>query len=125
VQFLLDMDYSIHFHVWRPDSFLDYLGAVRRELGIVFEVLDFAGCQPGVDDEFIFILRKGIAPVPATAPAVAGQWLRTASESAGPVLPHPMGARQALRDTARAGRVALASLRAAGARRWRRPSPPR
>ncbi len=78
VQFLLDMDYSIHFHVWRPDTFLDYLAAVRRENGVVFEVLDFAGCQPGVDDEFIFILRKGIAPVPATAPALANPWFNPA-----------------------------------------------
>jgi len=122
VQFLLDMDYSIHFHVWRPDTFLDYLSAVRREVGIVFEMLDFAGCVPGVDDEFIFILRKGIAPVPATAQNGAGRWLRTATSSHGPAVPHPQGARQALRDTARAGRVALASLRAAGQRRFHRPT---
>jgi len=120
LQNLLDMDYSIHFHVWRPDTFLDYLSAVRREQGIAFEMLDFAGCQPGGDDEFIFILRKGIAPQPVTAPAATDRWLR-APTSAGPVAPHPLGARLALRDAARAGRVAVASLRAAGRRRLHRP----
>jgi SAM-dependent methyltransferase len=118
VELLLDMDYSIHFHVWRPDTFLDFLGAVRREDGVIFEVLDFAGCQPGLDDEFIFILRKDIAAVPATAPSLANPWLNpAASFDSVPLSPHPLGARQALRDTARAGRVAVASLRAAGRRR--------
>jgi predicted SAM-dependent methyltransferase len=122
VQFLLDMDYSIHFHVWRLDTFLDYLAAVRREAGIVFEMLDFAGCQPGVDDEFIFILRKGIAPLPATAPAMTDNPLPATSSAGGPAAPHPLGTRQAVRDAARAGRVAVASLRAAGRRRFHRSS---
>ncbi len=34
VEFLLEMDYSIHFHVWRPDTFLEYLGAVRAREGL-------------------------------------------------------------------------------------------
>ncbi len=118
VEELLDMDYSIHFHVWRPDTFLDYLGAVRREDGVVFEMLDFAGCQLGVDDEFIFILRKGVAPMPATAPSLANPWFNPAvAHRSAPASPHPLGARQALRDTVRAGRVAATSLRAAGRRR--------
>jgi predicted SAM-dependent methyltransferase len=116
VQYLVDVDYSIHFHVWRPDTFLDYLGEVRREQGVVFEMIDFAGCQPGSDDEFIFILRKGVAPLPLTAPVAADRWLH-ARITEGPVQPHPLGARQALRDAARFGRVAVASLRAAGRRR--------
>jgi predicted SAM-dependent methyltransferase len=116
VQYLLDVDYSIHFHVWRPDTFLDYLGEVRREQGVDFEMIDFAGCQPGSDDEFIFILRKGVAPLPLTAPAAADRWLQ-ARTTEGPVEPHPLGARQALRDAARSGRVAVASLRAAARRR--------
>ena len=115
---LLDMDYSIHFHVWRPDTFLDYLAAVRRENWVVFEVLDFAGCQPGVDDEFIFILRKGIAPVPATAPALANPWFNPALGADGsPPAAHPLGARQAVRDAVRAGRVATLSVTAAARRR--------
>jgi SAM-dependent methyltransferase len=121
VELLLDMDYSIHFHVWRPDTFLDYLGAVRNAQGIEFELLDFAGCQPGVDDEFIFILRKGVAPVPVTAPALSNPWFNPAlTGDAAPATPHPLGARQALRDTVRAGRVAAASVRAAGQRRLQR-----
>jgi predicted SAM-dependent methyltransferase len=121
---LLDMDYSIHFHVWRPDTFLDFLGAVRHEQSVVFEMLDFAGCVPGVDDEFIFILRKGIAPLPVTAPLRAGQQPAWTTGPAGKgVGAHPQGARQALREAARAGQVALASLRAAGRRRLHRSSP--
>jgi SAM-dependent methyltransferase len=121
VRFLVDLDYSIHFHVWRPDTFLDYLGALRQQQGIVFEMVDFAGCQPGSDDEFIFILRKGIAPVPVAVPAATDRWLR-AETGARPAAPHPLGARQALRDAAHAGQVAVASMRAAARRRLRRPS---
>jgi predicted SAM-dependent methyltransferase len=120
VKYLLDLDYSIHYHVWRPDTFLDYLGAVRQEQGVVFEMIDFAGCQPGSDDEFIFILRKGIAPLPVTAPVATDRWLDVRASEGRPG-PHPLGARQALRDAARAGRVAVASLRAAGRRRLHRP----
>jgi predicted SAM-dependent methyltransferase len=120
LKYLLDMDYSIHYHVWRPDTFLDYLGAVRQEQGVVFEMIDFAGCQPGSDDEFIFILRKGIAALPVSAPVATDRWLQ-ARASEGQPGPHPLGARQALRDAARAGRIAVASVRAAGRRRLHRP----
>jgi len=119
VRVLLDTDYSIHFHVWRPDTFLDFLGAVRRDQGVVFEMLDFAGCRSGVDDEFIFILRKGIAPLPVTAPHASGHWLRGAALDGRAVPPHPLGAREALREAVHAGRVAAASGRAAGRRRLR------
>jgi predicted SAM-dependent methyltransferase len=119
---LLDMDYSIHFHVWRPDTFLDFLSAVRHEQDVVFEMLDFAGCVPGVDDEFIFILRKGIAPLPVTSPAMPRQWLADAPDGgAGRALVHPMGARQAARDAVHAVRVAASTVRGAGMRRLRRP----
>jgi predicted SAM-dependent methyltransferase len=119
---LLDMDYSIHFHVWRPDTFLDFLGAVRHEQGVVFEMLDFAGCVPGVDDEFIFILRKGVAPLPVTGPAMPWHWSADgAGAGAGRALVHPLGARQAVRDAVRAARVAAFTVRGAGMRRLRRP----
>jgi SAM-dependent methyltransferase len=118
VDLLLAMDYSIHYHVWRPDTFLDYLGAVRREQAIVFEMLDFAGCQPHADDEFIFILRKGMAPVPTAAPDPSPYWLNATPTGITRRAPaHPMGARQALRDAVRAGRVAASSVRGAGMRR--------
>ncbi|MDQ6847692.1 MAG: class I SAM-dependent methyltransferase [Candidatus Dormibacteraeota bacterium] len=120
VALLLEMDYSIHFHVWRPDTFVDYLSAVRRRDGIVFELLDFAGCEPGVDDEFIFILRKGVASVPVTAPSLTRPWSGAAPANGAVLAPHPQGARQAVREAVRAGRVAAASVRAAGQRRLRR-----
>ncbi len=120
VELLLEMDYSIHFHVWRPDTFVEYLGAVRRRDGIVFELLDFAGCEPGVDDEFIFILRKGVAPVPVTAPSLTKPWSGAAPANGAVPAPHPQGARQAVREAVRAGRVAAASVRAAGQRRLQR-----
>ena len=125
VELLLEMDYSIHFHVWRPDTFIEYLGAVRRRDGIVFELLDFAGCEPGVDDEFIFILRKGVAPVPAIAPSLTRPWAASVpGNGTGPVV-HPQGARQAMREAVRAARVAATSVRAAGQRRLQRRRPGR
>jgi predicted SAM-dependent methyltransferase len=120
VDMLIEMDYSIHYHVWRPDTFVEYLGAVRREDGVVFEMVAFAGCQPAVDDEFIFILRKGAASVPITGPSMSNQWLTATSDGVSRHTPsHPMGARQALRDAVRAGRVAAVTARGAGARRLR------
>lgn len=65
---LMDMDYSIHYHVWRPDTFLEYLLAVRRRHGLEFEPIALAPCEPDRDDEFILLLRKGVAPVPAIPP---------------------------------------------------------
>ena len=120
VRLLLDMDYSIHYHVWRPDTFLDYLGAVRREYGLIFETLAFAGCQPGVDDEFIFILRKGVAPLPVTAPAPSTYAVPVVAEPEAPAA-RPPGARPALRDAGRAAGVAAGALSAAIRRRLRRP----
>ena len=34
VQTLLEMDCSIHYHLWRPDTFLEFLAAARAETGI-------------------------------------------------------------------------------------------
>jgi predicted SAM-dependent methyltransferase len=115
VDLLMEMDYSIHYHVWRPDTFIEYLSAVRREYEVVFEMVDFAGCQPPADDEFIFILRKGVAPVPVTAPDRAHHQASAARRDG--ALTHPLGARQALRDAALATRVAASSVYAAGMRR--------
>jgi len=56
---LIEMDYSIHFHVYRPDTFIDLLCTARREAGTEFELIDFAPCDPAADDEFIFVLGKG------------------------------------------------------------------
>jgi SAM-dependent methyltransferase len=56
---LIEMDYSIHFHVYRPDTFIELLCTARRDAGLEFELVDFAPCDPAVDDEFIFVLAKG------------------------------------------------------------------
>lgn len=69
VEWLMEIDYSIHYHAWRPDTFLDYLIELRRAYGLDYELIAFAGCEPDVDDEFIMLLRKGVAPVPVAPPA--------------------------------------------------------
>jgi predicted SAM-dependent methyltransferase len=54
VQLLLNMDYSIHFHVWKPDSFLEMLSYCQGKLGFPFTLEKF---QEN-DFEFICILKK-------------------------------------------------------------------
>jgi SAM-dependent methyltransferase len=68
VQTLLQMDYSIHYHLWRPDTFLDFLAAARHETGMELELVDFAACDHGKDNEFIFVFLKGIAATPVANP---------------------------------------------------------
>jgi SAM-dependent methyltransferase len=78
---LMATDYSIHFHVYRPDTFIDLLCTARREAGLQFEMIDFAPCNPDADDEFIFVLGKGVGlnghhaldPQEAPPPAVGGR----------------------------------------------------
>lgn len=70
VDALLAIDGSIHFHVFRPDTFLDLLCAARREAGIVLELVAFAGCDGGADDEFIFVLAKGVDTYPRATPSL-------------------------------------------------------
>ncbi len=50
---LSDADYSIHFHVWTPDGFLEMLEHARDELGMPFTIEEVQG--NGI--EFIVILR--------------------------------------------------------------------
>jgi len=54
VQLLLNMDYSIHFHVWKPDSFLEMLSYCQGKLGFPFTLEKFREN----DFEFICILKK-------------------------------------------------------------------
>lgn len=56
---LMAMDYSIHFHVWRPDTFLDFLVAARREEHLEFELAAFAPPEHPQDDEFVVVILKG------------------------------------------------------------------
>lgn len=60
IEQLIEMDYSIHFHVYRPDTFIELLCLARRAAGLEFELIDFAPCNPAADDEFIFVLGKGV-----------------------------------------------------------------
>ncbi len=58
-QFLDEMDYSIHFHVWRPDGFLEFLQAAKQEARLEFELAAYAPPEAADDNEFILILLKG------------------------------------------------------------------
>jgi SAM-dependent methyltransferase len=51
--------YSIHFHCWQPDTFLDFLVVVRERFKLDFEVLAFAPPEHEDDVEFIVVLAKG------------------------------------------------------------------
>lgn len=59
VESLMSDAYSIHFHCWQPDTFLDFFVAVREKVGLDFEVLAFAPPEHEDDDEFIVVLAKG------------------------------------------------------------------
>jgi SAM-dependent methyltransferase len=49
-----DRDYSIHFHVWTPDAFLEMLCACQTEFGLPFQV----NALERNDHEFIVILAR-------------------------------------------------------------------
>ncbi|HUF85253.1 MAG TPA: hypothetical protein VMQ81_11755, partial [Acidimicrobiia bacterium] len=51
--------YSIHFHCWRPDTFLDFFVTARNRFGLDFEVVAFEPPEEPDDVEFILILVKG------------------------------------------------------------------
>jgi predicted SAM-dependent methyltransferase len=68
---LMEMDYSIHFHVWRSDTFLDFLIAARREACLDFDLVGFAPPEYPCDDELILLLCKGRSSTPALAPVRA------------------------------------------------------
>lgn len=55
---LLAMHYSIHYHVWTPDSFLDFFVAARREFGLDFQLVGFAAAERDTDNEFILVLAR-------------------------------------------------------------------
>lgn len=86
VEHILATGYSIHFHVWRPETFLEFFLAARREFELDFDLAEIALPEHENDDEFILILLKGrteharFAPVPIPAarpvPAPAVQRLK-------------------------------------------------
>lgn len=55
---LLARNYSIHFHVWRPGTFVDFLSAARGFLGLQLELLEFAAAEAPGDTEFVLLLGK-------------------------------------------------------------------
>jgi SAM-dependent methyltransferase len=88
-----EMDYSIHFHVWRPDTFLEFLQAARHEAGLAFELAAFAPPESADDDEFIVILLKGDSArlrLPKNAPYDPSRWQsirhRVKQSAVGPML---------------------------------------
>jgi SAM-dependent methyltransferase len=54
VERLLAQAYSIHFHVWTPDAFLELLRFCADELGLPLELRAFEQD----DAEFVVVLRK-------------------------------------------------------------------
>ena len=58
VQKLLDMEYSIHFHVWRADTFLDFFRAACREEELDLDVLDAVDATGQGSDELILLIAK-------------------------------------------------------------------
>ena len=94
---LMDEGYSIHFHVWRPDTFLDFLVAARREAGLDFELLAFAPPETPDDDEFVLVLAKGRRDQVRVPPEAA----RLGGPEAETPAPAPSPVRSALRRLAR------------------------
>lgn len=62
---LMAIPYSIHFHVWRPDTFLDFLSAVRGEFPLALQPIQFAAEEEPEDLEFIVLLAKPDGDKPA------------------------------------------------------------
>ena len=62
---LMAIPYSIHFHVWRPDTFLDFLSAVRGEFPVALQPIQFAAEEEPEDLEFIVLLAKPDGDEPA------------------------------------------------------------
>jgi SAM-dependent methyltransferase len=56
-EWLLARGYSIHFHTFLPDSFLELLHRARESLGLPFEIHAFAATWPG-SDEFLVVLAR-------------------------------------------------------------------
>ncbi len=68
VRDLMRTGYSIHFHVWRPENFIEVVQAARREANVALELLEFSPCRGGPDNEYVFIFGKETADRPARPP---------------------------------------------------------
>jgi SAM-dependent methyltransferase len=80
VEELLELDYSIHFHVWTPARFRELLEHVRTELGFPFELRAFRESRA----EFVAVLARTGAELPpaSRAPATATRAARESPASA-------------------------------------------
>jgi SAM-dependent methyltransferase len=97
---LLDADYSIHFHVWRPDTFMAFLVTACAEAGLELEPLEFIPCLED-DDEFIFVFSKGISATPPPVPALGAEHVVGLNGHHGLAWSTARLARRAARRTAR------------------------
>lgn len=98
---LMAIPYSIHFHVWRPDTFLDFLSAVRREFPLTLEPIQFAAEEEPDDFEFIVLLAKPdgdqpVLPVPKSTAASATDGRFNISDL---IFPGNRGLRDVVRST--------------------------
>jgi SAM-dependent methyltransferase len=57
VERLIARRYSIHFHAWTFESFVELLSFVTNEMRLPYKIIDYSTPLPG-GDEFIFILGK-------------------------------------------------------------------
>lgn len=86
---LMERHYSIHFHVWRPDTFLDFVTRARADAGLELAALQLAGLEFEGDDEFCLLLVNGQADVPRLPPVTVQADLRNAPGSAPGGAPSP------------------------------------
>jgi hypothetical protein len=59
---LMLKSYSIHYHVWTPDEFLDLLVTIRREFDLNFQLVGYAAPISEMDNEFIMVLARPSGP---------------------------------------------------------------
>lgn len=115
---LMEAGYSIHFHVWHPDSFLDFLVAARSEAGIELELLQFAAPEFEQDDEFILLLARKALEVPRLPPPTAAEAAGGIGAAHACALPHVEGGLRSrlaggpLAPAVRAARILLRRPRA-------------
>jgi SAM-dependent methyltransferase len=89
VEQLMAMDYSIHFHVWQADTFVEFLAHVREGVGLEFELVAFAPPEYTGDDEFIVVLSKGKSSSPRLPPSAPTLKDRLRHGAAAPILRPP------------------------------------
>jgi SAM-dependent methyltransferase len=68
VRQLLELDYSIHFHVWTPERFRELLDHARTQLRFPFETRAFRTSA----EEFVLVLERTDEPLPPPPRAADG-----------------------------------------------------